>query len=633
MCGIVGFIGAKPGALNEALLKKMNDCIVHRGPDDAGVRLDGSAGLGMRRLSIIDLAAGHQPMTNEDESLWIVFNGEIYNFQSLREELLAKGHPFKTHSDTEVILHLYEEMGPECVTRLRGMFAFALHDKKRDRLLLARDRLGKKPLVYTQKNGTLAWASELRSLLELPGISKEVDLEALDLYLSLQYIPSPRTIFKDIRKLPPAHILIYEKGQAAVRRYWDLPVDQPTLDISLDEAKHTLREKLTEAVRLRMIADVPLGAFLSGGVDSTLVVGLMSGLTDRPVKTFAVGFEEQEFSELPYARAAADRFGTQHTEIIVKPEMTEVLPKLAWHYGEPFGDSSSLPTYYVAKETRRYVTVALNGDGGDEIFAGYPRYAGFHAARYADAVPRALRPALVGAINALPGFLPPKGFIEKSKRFANAFLFQDDPARYRRLVGHFSEADKDGFYAPALRAALPGNLADNYLAGLFDKVHHQDDINRLSYVDLSSYLPECLMTKVDIATMANSLEGRSPLLDHEVAEWVYRLPGAWKWKSPKRTKWIFKETLKDLLPPSIQTRKKMGFGIPVDDWFRGKLKDYWAGHVLSQKALARGYFRPEGLRRIFDEHIQRRRDHGYRLWTLLMLELWHEAYLPDGKIS
>lgn len=603
MCGIVGIYNyGRVDAVEQSLLKRMNNLIAHRGPDDEGYFVQGKVGLAMRRLSIIDLSSGHQPIANDDGTIQIVFNGEIYNFQSLREELITKGHKFKTQSDTEAILRLYEEMGPDCVKRLRGMFAFAIWDARKNRLMLARDRVGKKPLVYSNSNGQLAWASEIRPLLEVPGISKEVDPQAIDLYLGLQYIPSPLTAFKAIRKLPPAHVMIQENGTTRIERYWELPLNSFQSDVTFEEAKTGIREKLTEATRLRMISDVPLGGFLSGGMDSSVVVGLMSGLSSRPVKTFSIGFEEDEFSEFAHARAVARHFGTDHTEFVVKPEMAEVLPKLARHYGEPFGDSSALPTYYLARETRRHVTVALTGDGGDENFAGYKRYMLMNA------------------------FMTMRRLLGRSSPESWAQV-------YLRLIGIFQEQEKSRMYSEGMKRKVMPNASRDYLGAFWKSASSQDGVNRMLSVDWHSYLPECLMVKADIATMANSLEARSPLLDHELIEYVFRLRGSWKLKGFRGTKWIFKETFRHDLPSSISRRSKMGFGIPLGSWFRGKLSHYWRDHVLSPAALARGYFREEFLRKLFDEHMSGRRDHGYRMWNLLMLELWHENCLPGGSIA
>ncbi len=627
MCGICGGVDGRGQTPDRALLKKANDLIAHRGPDDEGFYVDGPAALAMRRLAIIDLNTGHQPISYADESLWIVFNGEIYNYQSLREELLARGHRLKTKTDTEAILALYQEMGAACVTKLRGMFAFAIWDKSKRRLFVARDRIGKKPLVYAERpDGSLVFGSELRCLFALdPSLPRAVDPAAIDLFLSLQYIPSPKTVYSAVKKLPPGHSLVWENGKTTLERYWDLPLGQPRVTSDVEEAKRLLREKLTESVKLRMISDVPLGAFLSGGVDSSVIVALMSGLSSKPVKTFSIGFDEEKFSETRYAKLVADKYKTDHTEFIVKPQMADVLPKLAWHYGEPYADASALPTYYVARETRKFVTVALNGDGGDENFAGYVRYFAMKAARVSDLLPQPALAALKAGAEFLPEFDAPVGKIWRAKRFLRSVLANDLPGRHLKMIGYFAEDEKVGLYSPEFKAALGARAgsAKDYLARAFDACKDEDFVNRLLYVDFKTYLPECLMAKVDVATMACSLEGRSPLLDHEFVELAYRMPGDWKLKGLRGHKWIFKEAFKDLLPPEILTRPKMGFGIPLGAWFRGPLKEFWADRVLSRDALQRGYFAEKGLRSLWDEHQSGRHDNGYRLWALLMLELWH----------
>jgi len=633
MCGICGIVYKDSTVPEQGRLKAANDLFTHRGPDDEGFYIHGPAGLAMRRLAIIDLNTGHQPISSADGRYTIVFNGEIYNFLELRAELVAQGCAFRTKTDTEVILVLYQKLGPACVSRLRGMFAFAIWDKLEERLFLARDRIGKKPLVYTEQSGFLAFASELRSLFVWPGVSREIDPEAIDLFLSLQYIPSPKTIYRTVQKLPPGHFLVMHKGQVTVERYWDLPVGRPPITADVEEAKHLVADKLREAVRLRLISDVPLGAFLSGGIDSSIIVALMAEMSSKPVKTFSIGFEEAEFSELHFAKEVAQRYGCEHTEFVVKPEMADVLPKIAWHYGEPYADPSALPSYYVSRETRRFVTVALNGDGGDENFAGYVRYFAMKLARPFDLMPGPARSALRSAAEYLPDWHAPYGFTWRLKRFLRSALFTDLPRRHLKMICYFTEEDKDGFYTPDFEARLGGRRgsAQDYIARAFAACPNEDFINRLLYVDFKTYLPECLMTKMDIAAMANSLEGRSPFLDHEFVETVFRMPGDWKLKGLRGQKWLLKEAFRDKLPPLIFNRGKMGFGIPLGAWFRGPLKSFWADHVLGSRALARGYFREPALRRLWQEHQSRQRDHGYRLWALLMLELWHEDCLEKGQ--
>ncbi|PCI40779.1 MAG: asparagine synthase (glutamine-hydrolyzing) [Elusimicrobia bacterium] len=637
MCGIVGIVHTSPGKVDREALLRSNDLITHRGPDEAGDYCDDRAGLAMRRLSIIDLKTGQQPISNHDETAFLVFNGEIYNFQELRETLEKDGYAFKTKTDTETIMALYEKHGTDCVRFLRGMFAFAIWDKRRERLFVARDRVGKKPLLYTLGEGYFAFASELRSLSVWPGISREINPKAVDLYLSLQYVPSPHTIFKGIYKLPPAHTLVFEKGKAVIERYWDLPMDGPEKGLSVADAEIRILDKLKESVRLRMISDVPLGAFLSGGIDSSVIVALMSELSDKPVKTFSIGFDHEKFSELPYAKTIADMYGCDHNEFVVTAEMAETLPKIAWHYGEPYGDTSALPSYYVSRETRKHVTVALNGDGGDENFAGYIRYFALKAMRLYDTVPGPLRAAAYEIAKRLPEGEAPLGLVWRAKRFFRSAIGADYVGRHLKTLCYFAEEDKAWLYSDAMKRALgydedPDRAdAERYLRAAYDRSKDQDYVNRMLYIDFTTYLPECLMAKMDIASMANSLETRSPFLDHEFIEMVYRMPGDWKLKGLKGHKWILKRAFKDKLPQSIIKRGKMGFGSPIGPWFRGKLKKYWEDRVLSPTALARGYFDPKALRRMWEQHQNREWDHGYRLWGLLMLELWHEQYLADFK--
>lgn len=636
MCGICGIYNYGSGLpVTRRDLKAMNDLIVHRGPDDEGYYERENIGLAMRRLSIIDLSTGHQPISNEDGSLWIVFNGEIYNFQELREGLLARGHRFRTKSDTEVILHLYEEKGADFPKELRGMFAAAVWDINRKRLVLARDRMGKKPLYYAQTPSFFAFASELRSLLAVPGMPRDVDLKAVDSFLTLQYIPSPMSVFKGIRKLEPASTLVFENGSLKTQKYWNLPLGERKLDLPVEELKERLRAELAEAVKIRLISEVPLGAFLSGGIDSSVVVALMAKASAEPVKTFSIGFREAEFSELGYAKQVAEMYGTRHTEFIVEANMASVLEKLVWHYSEPYADSSALPSYFVSRETRKSVTVALNGDGGDENFGGYIRYQAMKAAGYFTALPAWAKKAALAAMEPFPEKTAPFNTVWRLRKFLQAVSQRDLAMTYLSTVSYFKTEEKERLLAPAFINALgrDRNFPERYIGGLFDEAKGLPLIEKIMYTDLRSYLPECLMTKMDIASMANSLETRSPMLDHKVVEFAHLLPENVKLRGFTGTKWILKEAFKDMLPRNIYRRGKMGFGIPLGPWFRGELKDYWAGACLSQKALGRGYFKQAELFRLWDEHQRGARDHGYRLWALLMLELWHKQFADDFRIG
>ena len=570
-------------------------------------------------------------MHNEDGSVWIVFNGEIYNFRDLREGLEKQGHKFCSKSDTEVIIHLYEEYGTECLKFLRGMFAFAIWDERRERLFLARDRVGQKPLCYAVANDQFIFASEIKAILQVPGIRREVNLEAMHHYLTYQYVPSPLTMFQGIRKLPPAHFLIWEKGSISIRRYWKLSF-RGKANMTEKEYEERILNLLEESVKLRLVSDVPLGVFLSGGIDSTAVVGIMAKLLDRPVKTFSIGFEERAYDELRFARIAAKHFGTDHHEFIVRPDAIEILPKLIWHYNEPFADSSAIPTYYVAKETREHVTVALNGDGGDESFGGYPRYQAVKLALLFDKTPNWLRRRLVKAIaDRLPESSEQKTIWRRSKRFLGAMSLPPE-RRYAHWICYFDNEKKNQLYSPQMKKAVDGIDSFRILEDLYRKANNPDFLDKTFYVDIMTYLPDDLLVKMDIATMSNSLEARSPFLDHKLMEFSASIPSNLKLKG-LTSKYILKKALKKALPPQIVHRGKMGFGVPIAHWFRNELKDYLYEVLLDEVSLKRGYFNENYIKQLLDEHCQGGCDHGHRLWALLNLELWHRMFIdriPDG---
>ena len=573
-------------------------------------------------------------MGNEDGTVWITFNGEVYNYLELRPSLESSGHRFATRSDTEVILHAYEEYGSGCVGRLRGMFAFAIWDAKDRTLFLARDRVGKKPLFYTSAGGQFLFASELQSLLEHPSVSRKLDPTALDDYLTYGYVPSPKTIFQNVFKLPPACTLtlaVPGDGSGSVDprvdTYWKLEYE-PKLDITEEEAEEQLLEVMTEAVRLRMIADVPLGALLSGGIDSSLVVALMSRLSDRPVKTFSIGFEERAFNELPYARLVAERYGTDHHELVVRPNALEILPTLVRHYGEPYADSSAVPSYYVSQMTRQHVTVALNGDGGDESFAGYELLLRERARRKIPQDPRtAPKPG-----DRTPGILDPcVAAVSQPLRPGEAFPPGRVPAAGPALpawVTYFTPGQKRALYSPEYRSALGGHDTGSWLLQILGEASRSgfDRLDCLLATDVRSYLPEDLLVKIDIATMANSLEARSPLLDHKVMEFAARLPVRFK-LCGTTGKYLLKRVARKLLPRQCLVRRKMGFSVPVGDWMRGELRPLLDDMLLSPRALTRGYFRPDTLRLYVREHDEQRQDHTSRLWALLWLEMWHREFV------
>ncbi len=612
----------------EQIVAPMVDAQRHRGPDAAGVWSDRACALGHRRLSIIDLSeAGNQPLSNEDGSIWITLNGEIYNFQLLRAELEKTGRRFRTRTDTEVLVQAYEEWGTACVERLRGMFAFGVWDARRRRLFLARDRVGKKPLFYTQAGGRFLFASELQGLLSCPAVEREVDPSAIDAYLSWGYVPAPATAFRGIKKLPPAHWLTLdvsgETPALEIEQYWSLEYG-PKLTLTVEEASEALREKLTEAVRLRMISDVPFGAFLSGGVDSSIVVGLMAGLSDRPVKTFSIGFEEAAYNELGHARRIAEKWGAHHHEFIVKPDALSILPKLVRHYGEPYADSSAIPTFYVSQMTRSSVTVALNGDGGDESFAGYDRYLGNRIAERLHSIPGVMAPARALS-RVLPDSIDPRNRLRQAKRFLSVAA-SPMSRRYGRWVSYFSEETKQYLYSRDFVSRLNGGSRAGWIESLFSQSPGLDPVDAAMSVDVRSYLPFDLLVKVDITSMANSLEARSPFLDHEVMELAARLPAKMKLHGCD-SKFILKRAFSDMLPPENVNRRKMGFGVPVGEWFRGPLRPLLEDALLTKAAVSRGYFQAPFLERLVRDHIDRRADHGFPLWSLLMLELWHREFL------
>lgn len=637
MCGITGAVWTDKGKpLPRETLQRMTDALRHRGPDDDGfhtsdLRYDlalepiPGVALGFRRLSIIDVAGGRQPISNEDGSVWTVFNGEIYNFVDLRRRLEGAGHVFRTVSDTETIVHLYEDEGTDCFRHLRGMFALAIWDANRRRLVLARDRLGKKPLVYRAEPGRLLFASELKCLLQVEGVPRDIDPAALDEYLTYQYVPHPNTIFRGIRKLPPASYAVFENGQLSVQRYWEPDFHRETSRPAADYAEE-LRESLTTAVRLRLQSEVPLGAFLSGGVDSSIVVALMRQLTDQPVKTFSIGFPVPEYDETGYAREVAAHLGTDHREFRVEPRALEVLPRLVWHYDEPFADSSAIPTWHVSQLTREHVTVALTGDGGDELFAGYPRYRAVRLGDWSDRLPGPFRRLAASRFwQKLPASPRQKSVVRRFKKLA-ASLGLSRQRRYLEWVAIFNEQARGALYSDEFLARLPDSDPFDFLAEAFARCANRDPVTAASLTDLVTYLPCDLMTKVDIASMAHGLECRMPFLDHHVVEMAAAMPLRLK-LCGGRGKRILLETFGGLLPKRVTRRRKMGFGVPLDHWFRHELKDFARDVLLDPATLGRGYFRPEAVKQLVEQHQAGVFDHSYRLWSLLFFELWQREWV------
>jgi asparagine synthase (glutamine-hydrolysing) len=624
MCGIAGFVesSAAPAPFGRdaasTLVHRMCDVIRHRGPDDEGVWVDEGVALGMRRLSIIDLSTGHQPIHNEDRSVWIVFNGEIYNYRELRRELEAAGHRFYTSTDTEVIVHAYEQWGKPAIARLRGMFGLAIWNTRTRALLVARDRIGIKPVYYATVNGRLYFGSELKSLLEAPDLPRDLDPDALNHYLSFLYTPRAGSIFKHVRKLPPGHLLTWQNGRWTIDKYWEMPADE-TFTGSEADAVDQLRAVLTDAVRSHLVSDVPLGAFLSGGIDSSLVVGLMAQVSGARVKTFSIGFDEPEFDELEPARRVAEHFGTEHHEFVVKPDGVGILDRLVSHFDEPFADPSAIPTWYVSEMARRHVTVVLSGDGGDELFGGYDRYVPHPRVvafdRYS---PRALRRLAAVAAARLPHGARGKNFLRHVGR--------DDKGRYLDAIRFFGADEKSALLTPDVLRLIEGPDPEARLARHFERFVRLPWSSQMMRFDAETYLPEDVLTKVDRMSMAHSIESRVPLLDNEVIAFASSLPDALKIKGGRR-KHILKEVAATLLPRDILDRKKQGFGVPLGTWFRGNLRELFADTLLAPAALQRGYFQSAFVSRLVADHLAGTHDHSWRLWQLVVFERWHREYV------
>jgi asparagine synthase (glutamine-hydrolysing) len=627
MCGICGVVDLETTTVVDGrTLRRMNRALRHRGPDEEGYHEAAHVALAMCRLQVIDPAGGSQPMANEDRTVWLVYNGEVYNFRELRSELEARGHRFRTRSDTEVVVHAYETFGVDCVRRLRGMFAFALWDAARSRLVLARDRLGIKPLYYCEWGGRVAFASELKSLLQLSAVPREVDPEALDLYLTYGYVPSPHTAFRGVRKLPPGHVLVLDRSGLRTEGYWDfVPAERASR--SLREYVAELRGRLREAVRSHLVSDVPVGAFLSGGLDSSVVVALMSLEGARPVRTFSIGFRETRFDELPYARQVAERYGTEHRELVVEPEVAGRLPQLLTHFDEPFGDSSAIPTYLVSELARRHVTVVLTGDGGDEVFCGYEWQRRYEMLKPLYHLPSALRahaPRLALLVPTGPWCQRVRGLLTDVSL---------SPAEgYLRRMTLFDASGRRELYHDDLRRSLDGHDSLEALRAWLDALPQADFRNRMLYADTHFYCPEDCLTKVDRMTMAWSLEARVPLLDHEVVEFMATVPPEWKLRG-FTAKYLLRRALGDLLPPALLRKRKQGFSVPVGPWLRGPLYELARDLLLDARATGRGWLRPEAVGRLLNEHRAGRADHGHRLYALLGLEIWARQYVDRVPAS
>lgn len=630
MCGITGAVWSDDsGPVTAELLTRMTNVIAHRGPDDSQTWIDPDhrdaygnrmgVGLGFRRLSIIDLAGARQPLSNEDGSVRLVFNGEIFNYQTLRRRLQGTGHRFATDGDGESIVHLYEDLGTDCFSQLNGMFAIAMWDARRNRVVLARDRIGQKPLYYAVKDGRLVFGSELKCLAEVPGVCTEIDPTAIDEFLTYQYIPYPGTIWKGVRKLPPGHFAIFENGKVTVERYWKF---DPSIEVPIDprEAQERLRELLTDSVRLRMQADVPLGSFLSGGIDSSLITALAQSQSSDPVRTFSIGFPIADFDETAYAAQVAKHLGTRHQRFEVTPSGVDIIDQLVWHYDEPFGDSSAVPTWYLSQLTKREVTVALSGDGGDELFAGYERYrALWLSQRLQRAFPLHKVPG-VGLLQRLPDTNRRRSIVRRAKRFVEA-LGQPAARRYLNWLQIFPESMRASLYTDDFMATLPGDDPFDFLGSVWERSEGRDLVTRASTSDILSYLPCDLCTKVDIASMGHGLEVRQPMLDYRVVEFAASLPVEMKFRG-RRGKLILQDTFGSMIPKNIFTRSKMGFGVPIAAWFRDELKPMVHDTLLAPDAKIASMLRQDTIAELVHAHQSNEQNHGYRLWNLLILEKW-----------
>jgi len=623
MCGICGIYNFKNERIERNDLKKMNDALTYRGPDDSGLFVDENIGLGHQRLSIIDLSpAGHQPMFYDD--LIIVFNGEIYNFQEEREKLIEEGYKFKSKTDTEVILTLYKKYGKDCLKYLRGMFAFAIWDKKNKTLFCARDHFGKKPFKYYLDSKSFIFASELKAILTLKKIKREVDWKAISDYLTLQYAPHPKTGFKNIFKLPQAHYLEIKNGKIKIERYWDLNYSNK-LDLTEWEWCEKLENKLEEAVKLRMISDVPLGAFLSGGADSSAVVAMMSKYTSK-VKTFSVGFREKKYDELNFAKIVAKQYNTEHQELIIEPKdfNAGLIEKLVYQYEEPYADPSQLPTFLLAEFTKKYVTVALNGDGGDENFGGYDKYEKHLIAKHLQLLPLKNQFSELASLidkNIYSSFL-----LYKASLFFKT-LNQKTWRRHLNYTHYFDTYIKEDFYTDDFKNILRDHSSFEFFEKIVKNKNGLEYLDQIFYLDFNSYVPDDVMAKVDIATMAHGLESRSPLLDYKFVELVAQIPGNLKIrKMGRERKYIFKKMLKKYLPDEILYRKKMGFGLPIDNWFRNNLKDYIENNILDGGSLSRKIMKENKLKELLNNHFDRKRDNSKKLWALMVLNLWYRKF-------
>ena len=630
MCGIAGIANFdSQKRVDPSRVKAMCDVITHRGPDEDGFYLNGEIGLCIRRLKIIDLSTGQQPIHNEDKTVWTVFNGEIYNYKELRAVLEKKGHHFYTQTDTEVIVHLYEEYGVRCVERLRGMFALAIWDTKRRRLMLARDRVGIKQLYYSTSHGSLTFGSEIKCLLQHPAQKRSIDLKALDDFFTYLCISGERTIFEGIRKLPAGHVLVCERGKYSMTRYWELE-PRPQNGVSENDLIDEFRSRFREAVKVRMMSDVPLGAFLSGGIDSSAVVGVMAGFSSQPVKTFTVGYEADGsyYDERKYARLIAERFETDHHEIIVRPQIEDIIPDIIRAFDEPFASPSVIPNYYISKFTKENETVALSGIGGDEIAGGYERYLGVLIAEWYKKIPRVIREGIIaGLIRRLPDSKGGGLAVDRAKRFV-AGVECGPLERYQRYMSAFLPKERKRLFLPEINQALQGGPAEDGITRTFNRLRLHDPLTQMMFSDLAMYLPDDLLVLADRMSMAHSLEVRVPFLDHELLEFTATIPSHLKLRGLTK-KYLFKKAFAPLLPRQVLRRKKIGFSIPIATWFRGELRPFLMDWLAEERIKKLGYFNEKTVSTLIQEHLEYRHNHGRKLWALLIFVIWHKLYMES----
>lgn len=629
MCGITGIIyHDQYRSVNIEDLKRMCDSMIHRGPDDEGFFVDRNAGLGMRRLNIIDLVTGHQPISNEDGRIWIVFNGEIYNYPDLRKGLEERGHKFSTNTDTETIVHAYEEYGEDCVTKLNGMFAFAIWDRRNRKLILSRDRLGVKPLYYFLDDHCIVFGSELKAILEYREIPREIDFEALDSFLTLEYIPAPLSIFKGIKKLLPGHTLVLQDGKVSIDRYWDLRFER--LEGSEEDLSQALYDLLKDAVRMRLISDVPLGAFLSGGIDSSTVVCMMSEIMDRPVKTFSIGFDDSSYNELKYARVVARHFGTDHHELTIQSDVVNLVECLVRYLDEPLADVSIFPTYLVSQLARRNVTVVLTGDGGDELFAGYEWYIAEKIERYYHKLPATVRDSWIPqVINSIPPSRRKKGLLNKLKRFVEGSVLPESLQHFRWSI-FMTEEKKRDLYSEEFKRSVDGMDASSRLIAYLKTVEEADALWQQQFTDIKTYLVDDILFKVDRMSMGNSLEARTPFLDYRVVEFAAGLPSHLKLNGLK-TKYLLKQCMALKLPPEIINRKKEGFSIPMKNWLKQELHQLMQDVLSPERIKKGGLFNVPYIEKLKSEHLKGIANHSHQLWSLMVFEIWKDIFLKQSE--